>query len=310
MTRTTGQKKGSVWIWIRWVVLPLLMGAATVALISGTDRSEQEIAITAIFNHLDDDLLIVDAPRQVVRLMISGTPSALKQFESREAACQLDLAGLGRGTHTLPVMPADVSLPKSVSLSKLLTKTLTVRLETKSRKEVDVVAVLEGTPAPGFAVSAVNVTPGRILLTGTLEMLTGIDTVKTHPINLDGAAEPFKKEVPLNLPEAVRVATQPRIVVAEIDISERIVTRVLENVPLSAEGAVTDYRIDPAVITLTISGPQTIVDTVASDPTFAVTVNLKDLPPGVHALRAAIHLPIRATLVRATPEHFSVTISN
>ncbi|MBC2742937.1 MAG: hypothetical protein HGJ93_07805 [Desulfosarcina sp.] len=308
-TPSIPSKKHSLGTWIRWLILPLLLGAATVVLISRTDNQEVEIAIAVTFNNLADDLLLMDAPRQSVRLLVSGTPSVFETIDPKETACRLDLSGLGEGTHTISVRPADVGLPRGVSLLALLTPSLTIRLETVFQKTVGVVAVLEGNPAPGFAVATVTLKPDRIVLKGTATLLAGIDTVKTRPINLEDASESFKKEVPLNLPEAIAVDPPLRIAVAEVEVKERIITRVLENIPVSGKGTFTNHQIHPDVITLTVSGPEAIVNTIETDPEFTVTIDLNGLAPGSHSLKAAINLPVRTTLVRVSPERFSVTIS-
>jgi YbbR domain-containing protein len=140
-------------------------------------------------------------------------------------------------------------------------------------------------------------------------MLTDMETVKTHPINLEAAAESFKKEVPLNLPEVIAVDPPLRIVVAEVTVKERIVTRVLEHIPVSVSGSSAAHQIRPETITLSVSGPETIVAAIESDPAFAVSVDLNGLTPGTHHLRATINLPIQTTLVQVSPEQFSVTIA-
>jgi YbbR domain-containing protein len=133
--------------------------------------------------------------------------------------------------------------------------------------------------------------------------------VKTRPINLEAASESFKKEVPLNLAETIAVAPPLRIVVADIEVKPRIVTRVLENIPVSGKGTSAGYQIDPPVISLTVSGPEAIVNTIETDPAFAVAVDLVGLSPGTHSLKAAINLPVRTALIHVSPERFSVTIS-
>jgi len=294
--------------WIRWWILPLLLGAATLALIAKTDQRESEIAVAVSFVNLADDLLIVDAPRSTVRLLIAGNRSALARFDLKTVSCRLDLAGLSAGTHTLPVRPADVFLPKGIALKRLLTPSLTLRLETAVLKTVGVVAVLEGNPAPGYAVATVVLKPDRVVLKGTAAQLADIETVKTHPINLEAAAESFKKEVPLNLPETIAVEPPLRIVVAQVEVGERIITRVLEDIPVSVKGTASEHRIQPETIALTVSGPAGMVNAIEADPAFSVTIDLQGLPPGVHTLKAAIKLPVRTTLIDVSPEHFTVTI--
>ncbi len=295
--------------WLRWVILSLLLGAATTALISRTEKQEREIAIGVTFKNLSDNLLLMDAPRHSVRLLVSDSTSTLHAIDANETSCRVDLSGLGEGTHTLTVNPADVALPKGVSLKALLTPSVTIRLETLSQKTAQVVAILEGHPAPGFAVAAVSIQPNRILLKGTASMLADIDTVETRSINLKDAAESFKKEVPLNLPEAIAVDPPLRFVVAQVEIKEHIITRVLESIPVSVKGASAEFRIHPDTISLTVKGPEAIVSKIETDPAFAVTVDLSNLTAGSHSLKAVINLPVRAKLVRISPERFSVTIS-
>jgi YbbR domain-containing protein len=222
--------------------------------------------------------------------------------------CRVDLSGLNRGTHVLAVPSATISLPKGVSLLAPITQTLSIRLEKKVSKIVDVLAELEGAPAEGVAVAAVRLKPDRIQLTGTAAMLEGVDTVRTHPISLQGAVESFKKEVPLNLSDAVIVDPPSRIVVAEIEIRERLITRLLEDVPVQAKGTTAGYRIEPQGITLTINGPESIVGKIETNPDFSVTIDLEGLDPGAYSLKAAIMLPVHTTLLQVTPELFSVTI--
>jgi YbbR domain-containing protein len=294
---------------VRWMILALLLGVGAVALISRAHKQQVEIAIGVTVDNLADNMLVANTPRPSVRLLVSGPASALETLDPMETSCRLDLSGLGEGTHTVPVHAADIHLPKGLSLSALLTPALTIRLEALSQKTVDVFAALEGAPAPGFAVAGVTLKPNRIVIKGTAAMLAGIDAVKTRPINLENASESFKKEVPLNLPEAIAVDPPLRIVMADIEVRERIVTRVIENIPVAVEGAPADYRIHPVVITLTVRGSQATVNTIETNPAFNVSVDLNGLGPGSHSLKAVINLPGRTALVSASPERFFVTIS-
>ena len=305
MTPSTPSDTGT---WVRWLILALLLAAASVALISRTEKQELEFAVAVTFNNLANNLLLMDAQRQSVRLLLSGTPATLETIDLGEISCRLDLSDRGEGVHTIQVHPANISLPKGVSLSALLTSSLIIRMETVFPKTVGVIAVLEGNPAPGFAVAAVTLKPDRIILKGTATMLAGIDTVKTRPINLESASESFKKEVPLNLPETIAVDPPLRIVVAQVEVKDRIITRVLEDLPVSGKGTSAGHQIHPKAITLTISGPAAIVNAIETNPAFAVTVDLSNLPPGTHSLKGIINLPVRTTLVHVSPERFTVTI--
>ncbi len=290
---------------IRWLILSLLLGAAVAALIARAEKKDLELAIAVTFDGLTEELLLTGPTRPSVRLLVSGNAFSRKAIDPGEASCRLDLSGLGEGTHTVLVNQSNIELPDGVVLRELLTPSLQVRLEKASSKTVDVIAVLQGSPAPGFAVAAVTLKQDRIVLKGT----EAIDTVKTRPIDLEAASESFKKEVPLNLPSSVAVVPPLRIAVAQVEIDERIITRVLENIPVLGKGNSAGHRIHPAALTLTVSGPEAIVNAIETDPAFSVTVDMTGLAPGTHLLKAAINLPLRTTLVGVSPEQFSVSIT-
>lgn len=310
MTAPPATKKppGGLRFWIRWL-LPLCVVIVTAVLIAMDDQQEMEIAVDATFTHLDAALVRVAPMRPIVRLRISAAPSLLSRIDFRQAACRIDLSGLGAGSHTIAIDPADIHLPKGVSLSAVLTRSLVVRLAVIVRKTVAVEAVLAGKTAPGYTVKAVRLKPEQIVLSGTAAALDGIETVKTHPIPLEDASETFKREVPLDLPETIAVEPPLRIVVVEIQIDEQIVTRVLTQVPVAGTGAAEAYQITPNTIDLTVRGPETIVQGIEKSPDFGVTIRLSGLSPGTHQLKATIRLPVQTVLVAASPEHFTVTIS-
>ena len=294
-------------------VLVLWMGVTSFAMITGPEEQkemEREISVSATFTNLAEDLLIIDAGSHLVTLLFSGPSATLNKMDPGEIACTVDLSGCKAGTHRVPIDPNGIDLPKGVSVKSLVTSALMVQLETASEKTVDVIAALKGQPAPGYTVENVTIVPERIKLKGTATILDEIDMVKTRTVDLANASDDFKKEVPLQLPEAIVVDPPLGIVVVTIEMTERIVTRVLGNVPVLGKGCFTGFRIEPANINLTVRGPELIVQAIESDLDFSVTIDLAGLPTGSHMLSATIQLPLRTTLVDAHPEHFSVIIEN
>ncbi len=311
MTTFRYRKNVSPVLWLWCPVLVLLMGVIFSAIIARAEKQkemEREISVSATFTNLAEDLLLIDAGSHSVTLRFSGPPATLNKIDPGQFACTVDLSGFEAGTHRVPIDPNEIDLPKGVSVKSLVTSELTIRLEAASEKTVDVVAALKGKPASGYAVANVIIVPERIKIKGTKTVLDGIDTVKTRIVDLADTSDDFKKEVPLHLPEAIVVDPPLGIVVVTIEVTERIVTRVLENVPVSGKGCTTGFRIAPADINLTVRGPELIVQAIESNPDFSVTIDLAGLPAGSHMLSATIRLPIRTTLVDVHPDHFSVTI--
>ena len=295
----------------RWMILLLLFGAATYLLIKADATRKVELSVPLTFANLSENLFLSDAKQQSIRLVISGPPGNIARIDPAAILCRIDLYGLSQGTHTIPLSTTDILLPEGLHIEKLLTPSLTLQLrEHPPAKEVDIVAVLEGRPAPGYAVAGVTLKPDRITIKGPASELAAIDTVKTKPIELNAASEPFRKEVPLNLGEPLSSASSNNLVIAKIDVRERIVTRLIEKLPVTAKGVRVGYQIDPQTIDLTVTGPEGVIKTIETDPSFRATVDLTDLTEGTHALKATINLPVRVKLVKAFPEQFEVKIGS
>ena len=76
---------------------------------------------------------------------------------------------------------------------------LEVKLEGRSRKSVKVRPDLEGEPAPGFVLTAVEVDPPRVWLQGARSDVLRLSEVVTETIDVSGLDQPTEREVKLSL---------------------------------------------------------------------------------------------------------------
>ena len=95
-----------------------------------------------------------------------------------------------------------------------------------------------------------------------------------------------------------------------IVIKEKIVTRKFKDIPVKGKHTPYAFSISPPVIAIEVKGPVNILEKLLTEKSINVMVDLKDLKPGVFVRRAAITLPVNATLVSANPEIFTVKISD
>jgi hypothetical protein len=85
-----------------------------VVLIARTENRSVEIAIAATFDNLAGDLLLTEGPRHSIRMLVSGTSSALKTIDTAATACRMDLTGLSEGRHIIAVHPQMSVCPKGL----------------------------------------------------------------------------------------------------------------------------------------------------------------------------------------------------
>ena len=78
-------------------------------------------------------------------------------------------------------------------------------------KTVPVIADISGTPGPNLAVKSVVVEPDLVELTGPQDVLAGLVTVYTQPVDISGATDQVVQNVDLMLPQGVFLVTQGQV---------------------------------------------------------------------------------------------------
>jgi YbbR domain-containing protein len=147
------------------------------------------------------------------------------------------------------------------------------------------------------------------MLCGPAMVLDAIDAVLTKPIDVHGRSESFKKETALDLGAGVEVCASSGIILAEIYIAEKEVTRRFADILVEGENTPFNFSISPPTITIEIKGPQKVVENLHAGKDIRVLVELKDLNPGVYVRRATITLPVKTSLVIVEPKLFTVKLN-
>ncbi|MBS4023157.1 MAG: hypothetical protein KGZ79_12180 [Dethiobacter sp.] len=86
------------------------------------------------------------------------------------------------------------------------------------QKDVPVKVSLEGEPAEGYRVAAININPGEVTVTGRESYVQAVSVLTTKTIDITGATESITREVELFSPEGVELSKT--LVSVEIIIEE------------------------------------------------------------------------------------------
>ncbi len=164
--------------------------------------------------------------------------------------------------------------------------------------------LLTGTPAEGYYVSNVNVTPSSVSAAGSREALQALESITTiSPVDVSGKTEPFSTEARLSKPiDANHISSDA--VMIEVTIEPISITRSFDNVKLSVLGADGSQRIksDVKSIAVHLTGPQNEVQSLKSSE-ISAAVNVSGLDEGEHAL------PVSIFIENADMNDFSYTLS-
>ncbi len=177
-------------------------------------------------------------------------------------------------------------------------------------QQVSVVPALDGQPAPGYAVGAINWHP-KIVQVIAPDIVTG--TVSTEKIDLTGRSSGITTTVGLQgLPNVI---TRPEDL--EVMVSVEIVPIVVPSqlpllVPVSpinlGEG-LSAPAAEPASVQITLAGPFEQLSQLANTPgVVTATVDLQGLGPGTYNLPVEIQAPPGLRIVSPGTSIVSVTI--
>ncbi|MFN8453128.1 MAG: CdaR family protein [Anaerolineae bacterium] len=183
-------------------------------------------------------------------------------------------------------------------------------------KDVSVSAVVKGQPAPGYWVSNISITPGRLTIVGNPQVLASIPGfIETTPIDVSQTTENIERSIPLNLPDGVTVVppegepegaggVQVRVEVAAIQSGQTVQRPILQ------QGIDPDYTwsASPERADVILSGPIPRLRALKPD-AVQVIVDLFGLEPGVHKVKPTVFVPDDLHLEAILPDTIEVTIS-
>jgi YbbR domain-containing protein len=148
-------------------------------------------------------LTLVNMPRELV--LMSSVPDTISLqlrgplTKSLDAAAglevYLDLADALPGTSSYTIDAAGIPLPTEVEVVSIDPAAITLELERLISNNLPLDPVLEGVPAPGFAVGEIRVSPVRVSIQGPESLVLELDAIETTPVSVEGAAGPVEATV-------------------------------------------------------------------------------------------------------------------
>jgi YbbR domain-containing protein len=240
---------------------------------------------------------------------IIGPKSVIDRVVKARADVVIEPNGLdiNRDVNLIPVdilgnelTPADVEPSTAHVRINVLTDSQT--------RSLAVLPIVTGTPADGFEVVSVSVTPLLVPVEGDTAGLEGVSRVNTAPVSISGATQDVIADVALSLPvglttidvSTVRVTVRIRAIAGSRNFDAGIV--------VTGAQATLDYRLSASHALVTVGGA--LVDLERLDAaTFTVSAQVGGLGPGTHRITLEANLPLGLTLDAIKPPQVDVTVT-
>ncbi len=208
----------------------------------------------------------------------------------------VDIEGQPVTSGTVELDPETVSVQVAVTAIETQT-TVAVRLN-----------IEPGSPAPGFALESLSVSPPTITITGLPETLAEVGSIETEPISIEGLSESQTFEVALQLPDGVQLGDgEEGTVEVEATIVPSVSSRTfVVGVLCQGEG---DNACLPGLdqVAITVSGSGAALGALTAQDVTPV-LDVSSLAPGDHDVVPAVSLPSGVSLLGIAPSTVPVTI--
>ncbi len=240
----------------------------------------------------------VSGPESVVKLVTAAQARVVIQPSGIDVDQTVDLVAVdvrGEVIGPVDVEPSSVHVRIAVG-SGLRSKSLPVN------------PIVTGTPAVGYQVASVTVSPPIVSVEGDADALATLARVDTEPLSISGASTDLTRSVPLDLPDGVDSLSGSTVDVT-ITLEPITATRTYSSgVVLSGARDDRTYQLSTDSVLVTVGGTVSALD--ALDPrSLAVVADVDGLGPGVHKVKLKISLPADVKLVGMSPAEITVTVA-
>jgi hypothetical protein len=266
-----------------------------------TPMSKRFNGVPLSFVHADDMAFSSD-PLSKVDVTLTGDRDKLSKITPLDLVATVVISDHTTGDRVIRLSRDRVKiepLDPSVQIERFQPAIVSVRLEPRVERSVDVELKFEGKVGDGFEVYSVTPNPLRVRVRGPASVVNALQKVSTESIPIDGKTSSFDlPQVAVNIPDQ-KVDVIDGIVQVHVDIGERSVTKTFKDVTVrSANGS----QLRPATASLTLSAPPWVFGQLQAEE-IRLLVNEPDngfkleLPPTIQG---------KVKLISVNPSRFSI----
>lgn len=267
------------------------------------------VPVHAVLGPVPSGLDVGEPTVSETTVQVTGAASIVDRVAEAQARLSVDASGIDIN-RIVDLQPVDAA-GELLSPVDVEPSSVHVRLPiftNRQTRSLPVRPTIAGLPSVGFEIGSVTVTPLVVSVEGDVDSLAPLEFADTAAVTVTGASSNVTIDVPLALPDGVQA---PGISSVRVTVTLRPVTatRTFE-AGLILTGARSDrsYALSVDRVLVTIGGPVADLDRLTGS-TLVLSVDVSGLDVGVHDVAVGANLQTGLSLIGATPERVSVTIS-
>jgi YbbR domain-containing protein len=266
---------------------------------AGERGSVASLTVPLSYRQLPPGFVIVNRPPDFVKIEVTGPRTLLSLLDPERIAVRLMLNGIGNGQSDIRILPTMFNTPRGTMVTRISPDLITLDVDHIMRRDVPVHLTTQGKTSNGYTVSAVDVRPATVTVTGPSRFVLPLTQINTEPFDIDGLTSDIERSVDLaDTESAIRYEVDS--VDAKVSVSEVIADREFRSVGVDVQNCDYRFRVEPRAGSIIIRGPMLKLESLETKG--LLFVDAKDLEPGSHELPVQVNLPDGMQLVRETPD--------
>jgi YbbR domain-containing protein len=212
-----------------------------------------------------DDIMIVSDCPTVVNATLQGPWAKLRSFDMADlepVVVDFTQSGPGRSRHAITT--GSIRPPGGMRVVAVLPAEVEVSLDRRVERLVDVHADVAGSPAFGYEIGEVQLSPKKVRVVGPATKMPGLEYISTRALQVDGHEDSLSQDVDLRPPPPPMRLLDKRVQ-AFVVIHEEMAQRSFSGVPVVLKGAPRGTTVEPEAVTVVVQGPRRVLDGLDTD---------------------------------------------
>lgn len=278
--------------------ISLLLGFSLWYAVAREQDAEFSLSIPIELRDLPEGLEVIEESVQQVEVRLRGPAEILRRLTPQDVNIGVDLKDAEPGERLAYLTPREVAAPFGARVMRVTPTSVRIVLDRTVERTVQVIARVVGSPAEGFELHHIDLSPQTIDVVGPASHVSGLEQVTTEPVSVDGLREPYSRMVRVELDPLVRVERAMSVALT-LEVREEHERRELSGVTVRGIPEDRPARFTPGTVKVRLEGPKSLVERLRAEDVLA-QVRLQDLAPGRHSLAP--------TVVLSTPEADAIQI--
>jgi YbbR domain-containing protein len=279
--------------------------------VSGEETVERGLRVPLELQPFPAGLEIDGEAPSTVDVRVRGTSGVLSRVAAGDIVAVLDLHAARAGRRLFHVTPEQVHVPFGVEVVQVTPPTVALSFETSVTREVPVVASIEGSPAPGYVVGKVTLSPDRVEIVGPESAVKRAREALTETVSIADLRDQKQEDVTIGLIDpALRLKAQRTVTVA-VEILPGPIERIMRNRPVHLRnlGPHLSAQAMPVVVNVGIRGSREALARAEADVVTAY-IDVVGLGAGDYMLAVHADASDQAGVTQIDPSTVQVRITS